>query len=1039
MSTDLTLRDQSELNLKLEGCKLQFLDKSNDEMVLIDHIGDFYQVKFDADGRKVFDLKVSRLDTSLGGSISIPNPINITVIDEKRIFVGSNTGDAKLLGIKRKGERLSHDEKVEVTNLKDLSTIQENADDYDELDDLYGYETKNSTSSKNNKSLSDDPIMFYVNDTIVNNGPILDMAIGKSRKSSGSQTIDSALEIVASTGSEKSSSLTIFQKSLRPEVVSTLELPKSEKVWSLKLQDSEFFSKETSENLLDEYLITSTSVSSPSGESFIYKIGEEIIEIQKETAFKNDSATIVAANLLNDSVVVQITETELIAYDKNFQRRKTTKSKKNIVSAQLSGSTILTICDDNSLVIYAAETTVHGPKISIVKLPKSITELSRDNVVSSTVSQSTVLSTIRSSTKKNKRKRDEDEVIKTQSENSLEETVVCLFLKNGTLLFFLPADPVVSLVIESADAFPQILSSEAVKMETENSEHQPALIKEVLLTKMGDKVYQNEYLFFAERTGEIHIYELFLENAAPRFVKVSNLLALQKEDNEMDIESTKKIPEVTLTPTPDIDGLSGVFVTGARPYWILKNAQNPIRRFAFGGSYVSHITPFNTQLVYNGFLYCCGDNTAKVCVIPKKINLDSTWPTQKQNFGETIHSLCYHEAANVYVVSTSKIIPFDAVDEDETKIPGYDENMPAAESRKGYIKLLSSKTWDVIDEIELEDNEVALQVKSMKLEVSEQSKRTKEVIVFGTGFYRGEDLATKGEFYIYEIIEVVPEPGKPETNRKFKLIHRERVKGAVTTLCEVAGHLLVAQGPKVVVRNLQEDNSVSPVAFLDMSMYVIEAKSMKNMLMLGDAMNSISFVGFESDPYRMVLFGRDFSPVQTTAAEFIVNDKKLYFAMADVQQKLHVLQYDPDDSTSLSGQRLVRRSECFIGKQVQTMKMLPMPSGVDLFALGGSFDGSLISVIPVSEGCYRRLYVIQQQIIDKEEHNASLNPRMYRYGDTKLSSNAINRALLDYQVIDRFPSLDRTRRQKLSRRLGKKAELDILADLHRLQNIMDYF
>lgn len=49
---------------------------------------------------------------------------------------------------------------------------------------------------------------------------------------------------------------------------------------------------------------------------------------------------------------------------------------------------------------------------------------------------------------------------------------------------------------------------------------------------------------------------------------------------------------------------------------------------------------------------------------------------------------------------------------------------------------------------------------------------------------------------------------------------------------------------KVVVRNIQEDNSVVPVAFMDMNMYVSESKSLKYMVLLSDAVRSVWLVGF---------------------------------------------------------------------------------------------------------------------------------------------------------------------------------------------------
>lgn len=53
------------------------------------------------------------------------------------------------------------------------------------------------------------------------------------------------------------------------------------------------------------------------------------------------------------------------------------------------------------------------------------------------------------------------------------------------------------------------------------------------------------------------------------------------------------------------------------------------------------------------------------------------------------------------------------------------------------------------------------------------------------------------QVYIFEIIEVVPEPDNPQTNHKFKMLCFEDVKGSVTAICDVNGYLLTCVGPKV--------------------------------------------------------------------------------------------------------------------------------------------------------------------------------------------------------------------------------------------------
>jgi cleavage and polyadenylation specificity factor subunit 1 len=138
-------------------------------------------------------------------------------------------------------------------------------------------------------------------------------------------------------------------------------------------------------------------------------------------------------------------------------------------------------------------------------------------------------------------------------------------------------------------------------------------------------------------------------------------------------------------------------------------------------------------------------------------------------------------------------------------------------------------------------------MKSLSLEI-EDSREWKELIVVGTGQVRGEDISARGYIYIFDIIDVVPELGRPETSRRLKMLSKEEVKGVVTAISSIGteGCLLVAQGQKCMVRGLKEDGNLLPVAFMDMQCYVSVAKELKGtgMCLMGDALKGLWLVGY---------------------------------------------------------------------------------------------------------------------------------------------------------------------------------------------------
>lgn len=310
----------------------------------------------------------------------------------------------------------------------------------------------------------------------------------------------------------------------------------------------------------------------------------------------------------------------------------------------------------------------------------------------------------------------------------------------------------------------------------------------------------------------------------------------------------------TMLAIPDLGGYSAVFIPGNSPSFIIKTCKSIPRVHPLCGTAVRSLSSFHTRSAERGFVYVDCEGAVRVCALPTNFCFDNTWSARKIDLGEETNALSYFQGMESYIVSVQRGIPFEAT---EDLVPGIaseqaiDMPTPVVKpgellptTNNGSIKLISPITWAVVDTYELGKYEIALVIKTVELEVSEQTKERKQLVAVGTGIFRGEDSAARGAIYVFEIIEVVPEPGKPETNRKFKLVVREEVKGTVSALCGVNGFLLAAQGQKVMVRGLKEDQSLLPVAFMDMNMYVTVAKNLNGMLLFGDFMKSVNFVGF---------------------------------------------------------------------------------------------------------------------------------------------------------------------------------------------------
>jgi cleavage and polyadenylation specificity factor subunit 1 len=142
------------------------------------------------------------------------------------------------------------------------------------------------------------------------------------------------------------------------------------------------------------------------------------------------------------------------------------------------------------------------------------------------------------------------------------------------------------------------------------------------------------------------------------------------------------------------------------------------------------------------------------------------------------------------------------------------------------------------------------------LEVSEKTHERRSFIAVGTILATGEDQAARGRVHILDVIDVVPEPDKPETGFKLKSWAKEEVRGAVSALAEIGpqGFLLVAQGQKCLVRGLIEEQKLLPVAFMDVQTFVTTARVLKGtgLFILGDIIKGLWFAGYSVSQLRTI-------------------------------------------------------------------------------------------------------------------------------------------------------------------------------------------
>lgn len=106
-------------------------------------------------------------------------------------------------------------------------------------------------------------------------------------------------------------------------------------------------------------------------------------------------------------------------------------------------------------------------------------------------------------------------------------------------------------------------------------------IKQILFHPIGSRT-PRPHLLVLHRSGRLNVYE-----AQPRFTvdattqtRRSLAVRFRKVHTQLlPIDSTSKLP-YTLHRFTNIEGLTGAFITGDRPHWIISSDAHPVRAYA---------------------------------------------------------------------------------------------------------------------------------------------------------------------------------------------------------------------------------------------------------------------------------------------------------------------------------------------------------------------------------------------------------------------------------------------------------------------------
>ncbi|KAG9472914.1 hypothetical protein GDO78_016085 [Eleutherodactylus coqui] len=310
-TTSFPLKPQESVRISLDCCQATFI--SYDKMVISLKGGEIYVLTLITDGMR--SVRSFHFDKAAASVLTT----SMTVMESGYLFLGSRLGNSLLLRYTEKvqdsptGLSKDPENQDEPPNKKkrvDASLTRPGSkgvmvDEIDEIE-VYGNEMQSGTQLST--------YSFEVCDSILNIGPCAMASMGEpaflSEEFQNSPEPD--LEIVLCSGYGKNGALSVLQKSIRPQVVTTFELPGCHDMWTVISSQK----KEVSENMEVEACTVQPDddeeknrhgflILSREDSTMILQTGQEIMELDT-SGFSTQGPTVYAGNIGDNKYIVQV-------------------------------------------------------------------------------------------------------------------------------------------------------------------------------------------------------------------------------------------------------------------------------------------------------------------------------------------------------------------------------------------------------------------------------------------------------------------------------------------------------------------------------------------------------------------------------------------------------------------------------------------------------------------------------------------------------------------------------------------------------------
>lgn len=331
--TSFNLADQSDLNLRLEGCVVEPLSVESGELLIILRDGRLAICSFHIDGRTVSGISLKLVTEDCGGNIVKDGASCTSRLGKNSMFVGSETNDGLVLGWSRKQAQ----EKRKKPRIVDPDLVGIDVDDLDleddeEDDDLYGNDTSTAKPAPGDDGgQKSGDFTFRIHDTLLSLAPIRDITCGKptfvpdSEEVALSKGVTSNLELTCAVGGGRAGALAVLNREIQPKVIGRFEFPEARGFWTMCVEKPIPKSLATKAAVgaeydptgqYDKYMIVAKVDLDGYETSDVYALTAAGFESIKETEFEPAAGFTVEAGVMGkQSRIIQVLKSEVRSYD----------------------------------------------------------------------------------------------------------------------------------------------------------------------------------------------------------------------------------------------------------------------------------------------------------------------------------------------------------------------------------------------------------------------------------------------------------------------------------------------------------------------------------------------------------------------------------------------------------------------------------------------------------------------------------------------------------------------------------------------------